>query len=155
MSRKSEVEAVAEAVQVEPVRERERMPGDRSAAPPMRDGDPKIYLAELRRGISYRLEQSPATLVFEFGIKVPVSAKEMTYLQHEAVDRIEYQDLGPDGLGHTSKLVQKFRFFDAESGEQLPDAEVEMPEPVEGESLDAYERYNRAMARQEVRRANR
>ncbi len=147
-----EAEAAANAVQPEPVREREREPGDRSAPPPQRDGDPKIYLAELRRGIVYMLEQSPVTLVFTFARKVPISAKEYAYLAKTATDPLEFNDDGPDG-GRAVKLVQKFNFYDRKTGEKLPDVEVSMPEETD-EPQDAYGRYMAAQGAKAVRIAS-
>ncbi len=145
--------AEANAVQVEPrTRERERMPGDRSAAPPQRDNDPRIYLAELRRGISYRLEQSPSTLIFEFAVRVPISAKEYAYLSRTATDPLEFNDDGPDG-GRAVKLVQKFWFYERASGDRLPDIEVKMPIEADGPA-DAYSRYQAAQGAKAARIAS-
>lgn len=82
-----------------------------------RSNEPREFLAELVRGVSWTLSYLNQAVVFQKGRQVPVSASEKTRLEEEGVDLVTFNE--PFG-GRVQRTVPKFIFYDFTTRKKLP-----------------------------------
>jgi hypothetical protein len=83
-----------------------------------RPREPLVVLAELVRGRSYCLSYGDGPVWLAQGRRVRISAAEHRHLEETAVDELTFVD---PVRGRVRRCLNKFAFFDAATGEPLPE----------------------------------